>query len=332
MKAVLSVIVLSLVLLASLPFIRNAETELLSDSVRSEAPGKFVRLSRGMVHYELTGPADRPVVVFVHGFSVPSYTWERNVVPLAEQGYRVLRFDMYGRGFSDRPGAVYDRSLFVSQIAELADALELGDELNLVGISMGGAIVGAFAADHPGRVRSVTLLAPFNAPIDIGPLSIPILGDYLAYSFYVPDLPDKQITDFVDQEAGREWASRFPDQMRYTGFRQAILSTARSFIQSDPDGDFRAVGAADLPSLLVWGDADKTFPVEQAERVLDALGSNARFELVPDSGHALHYEKPDQVNAVIADFLASVGDSRPTIPENAPGPRKRKPAASTAHR
>ena len=119
-------------------------------------------------------------------------------------------------------------------------------------------------------------------------------------------LPDKQIEDFVDAAAGAQWASRYTGQMRYEGFRQAILATARGFIQSDPGRDFEKIGAGDRPTLLIWGDADRTFPIEQAGRVREALGANLRFERVAGAGHALHYENANKINALLSDFLPAV--------------------------
>lgn len=302
-KAIATIFAILLLTALSLPVTRNAEQGPLTEIDRSEAPGQFVRLSGGDVLFELQGPEDGPVVVFIHGFSVPSYTWERNAAFLAQRGYRVLSFDLYGRGYSARPDLSYDRMTFVNQVAELLDALGIGQQVTLVGISMGGAIVAAFAAEHPAKVERLVLLAPFNRPIDIGPLKTPVLGEYLGYAFYVPDLPEKQRGDFVTPAAQDEWVDRYRVQMQYDGFRRAILATARHFIQSDPSIDFETVGAAGMPTLLLWGDSDSTFPAEQSQDVLKALGDNARYHLVPGAGHALHYEKADKINDLIAAFL-----------------------------
>ena len=95
------------------PALRNKERYKLNKVNRSEAPGQFVELTHGAVHYELTGNPDGPLVVLVHGFSAPSYMWDKNVPALVEAGYRVLRFDLYGRGYSARPSTKYDTQLFV---------------------------------------------------------------------------------------------------------------------------------------------------------------------------------------------------------------------------
>ena len=62
-----------------------------------------MRLSDGFTHYELGGPPTGHLVVLAAGFSVPYYIWDPTFSALTEAGVRVLRYDYYGRGFSDRP-------------------------------------------------------------------------------------------------------------------------------------------------------------------------------------------------------------------------------------
>ena len=78
-----------------------------------------------MVHYELEGPADGQPVVLVHGFSVPYYIWDPTFPALAAAGLRVLRYDLFGRGYSDRPDLPYTMELFVRQLKDLLEALQV---------------------------------------------------------------------------------------------------------------------------------------------------------------------------------------------------------------
>src|SRR5258708_30381000 len=115
------------------------ETEELDDTTRATTRGSFVELADGFTHYEF-GPGDRgePVVV-VHGFWAPYLIWDPTFQALVGERFSVLRYDLYGRGYSDRPRTKYGLELFVRQLLELADRLGLG-RINLVGLSMGGAI------------------------------------------------------------------------------------------------------------------------------------------------------------------------------------------------
>src|SRR4051812_46443896 len=141
-------------------YARNPERAELTDTVRNGAPGRFVRLSDGMTHYDIAGPDTGRVVVLVHGFSVPYYIWDSTSARLSNAGYRVVRYDEYGRGLSDRPDVPYADDLYDRQLAELLDSLKITDRVDLAGVSMGGAVTGMFAGRHPKRVRSLVLVDP----------------------------------------------------------------------------------------------------------------------------------------------------------------------------
>src|SRR5580692_600604 len=95
----------------------NVELTVLDDTARKSAPGSFVQLSDGITHYELSGPDTGKVIILVHGFSVPYYIWDSNSSRLAQAGFRVLRYDEFGRGFSDRPDIKYNAFLYRRQIS-----------------------------------------------------------------------------------------------------------------------------------------------------------------------------------------------------------------------
>src|SRR5690242_4931268 len=76
----------------------NLETSTLNDDVRKAAGGSYVKLADGVVHYQLAGLDTGRAVVLVHGFSVPYYIWDPVFDTLTRAGFRVLRYDLFGRG------------------------------------------------------------------------------------------------------------------------------------------------------------------------------------------------------------------------------------------
>ena len=88
------------------------ESKEMNQQVRdSVGASSFIKLEDGFTYYELRGPASGETIVLVHGFSVPSYIWDSTFMASIAKGYRVLRFDNFGRGFSDRPEIVDDIDL-----------------------------------------------------------------------------------------------------------------------------------------------------------------------------------------------------------------------------
>ena len=141
----------------------RTETKELDDEARRMTGGSFVQLSDGITHYELSNITRDQTVVLVHGFSTPYFIYDPTFHFLTQNGFRVLRYDLFGRGFSDRPQLPYNIDLFVKQLSDLLDALRLARPVNLIGLSMGGPATAAFTMRFQQRVKSLTLIDPAGA-------------------------------------------------------------------------------------------------------------------------------------------------------------------------
>ncbi len=294
--------------LAVFYFAMDREHLVLDDRVREKTEGSFIRLSQGMVHYELNGPSDGPTVVLVHGFSTPYYIWDPTFEALCHVGYRVLRFDLYGRGYSDRPNAVYNLDFFVNQLSEMTDAMQLRAPFHLAGVSMGGPIATAYAIQHPSKVQSVVLIDPFMEPMSTAslfPLTVPWIGEYFAATVLLPlILPKSQMKDFHRPERFPDWIDKYSVQMQYEGYSRAILSTMRNLIHTlDPLPLYKTLGVSDIPILLFRGESDQSMSWEQA-KTLRMLIPRAQFVEIKEAGHLPHYERPEVVNPIVTEFLA----------------------------
>ena len=124
----------------------------LTDDVRKQIKGSFIQLKTGATHYEMKGNGEP--IILVHGYATPYYIYDKLFSNFVEEGYKVIRYDLIGRGYSDRPLIDYTPEAFVNQLNELATAL-LGDEsFYLVGTSMGGIICSSYCAKYPERVKN----------------------------------------------------------------------------------------------------------------------------------------------------------------------------------
>jgi pimeloyl-ACP methyl ester carboxylesterase len=286
---------------------RNPERATLDDAARRAAPGRFARLADGVVHYELAGPADGVPVVLVHGFSVPAYIWDSTAPALAAAGFRVLRYDLYGRGWSDRPDVAYTAALFDRQLAALLDTLGVRGPAHVVGLSMGGWVGATFAGNHPERVRSLTLVDPVAATGGAlpAPLRAPGLGAALWQALVVPGMAAGQMGDFHDPARFPDWADRYRVQMRYRGFGRALRSTRASLADVDMAAVYGRVARQQTPVLLVWGTEDRSVPFALSDSVRRWI-PGAEFHAIPRAGHLPHMERAEVVNPVLVGFLRRV--------------------------
>jgi len=246
-------------------------------------------------------------VVLVHGFSVPMFIWEPTFCALTEAGYRVLRFDLFGRGYSDRPNAKYDLDFFATQLRDLLDALNINEPINLFGLSMGGPITATFSARHPERIKKLALFDPAGGAeiprsLILKLMEIPLLGELLMGFFGRRTLIKGIAADFYNEELLEHFTKLYLPQLDYQGFERAILMTIRNNALRNSLPTYRKVGELNIPKLLVWGRDDPTVPYAQSAQVAASL-PDVRFHTIENSGHIPHYEDADQVNPFILDFL-----------------------------
>jgi len=286
-------------------FYFDEEHTQLDAGTRAQFNETFIELPNGVVHYELGGPVGGEMVVLVHGFSVPAYIWDPTFESLTSAGYRVLRFDLYGRGHSDRPDAAYTIGFFADQLDQLTQALGVDTPFNLLGLSMGGPIAAQYTNRHPGKVKRLVLIDPMvftPSEEDISPINLPVIGEYMANVYLIPQLATGQVSDFEDKDRFPAWESRFREQMQYHGFRRAILSTVREWPGADILGQYEELGKSGAPVQVFWGREDQTVPLEFSNKLLE-LVPQARLMVIDHAGHLPHFELPDVFNPLLLEYL-----------------------------
>ncbi len=289
----------------SFPYL--GETKELNETTRKEANGSFITLPCGVTHYELQGPENNSTVTLVHGFSVPYFIFDSTFEFLVKAGFRVLRYDLLGRGFSDRPNVDYNIHLFTQQLKDLLDALGL-KSTNLLGLSMGGPITAAFISRHPGYVDKHVLIDPAGAErVALSHLlevvKMPILGELALGLFGSANMVKNIASDLFDPKSVEHFQEQYKIQMQYKGFKRAILSTMRSDMLESFLETYVEVGKLKKPSLLIWGKNDRTVPFENSKIILKAL-PHTEFLFIQNCGHIPHYEKPEVVNPILLEFLS----------------------------
>jgi pimeloyl-ACP methyl ester carboxylesterase len=283
---------------------RNPEKGALDDAARNGTTGQYVRLTDGVTHYEVAGPDTGARVVLVHGFSVPAYIWDSTFIALTNAGFRVARYDSYGRGFSDRPDSEYSLSLFDRQLTGLLDSLGWRDPVHVMGLSFGGPITGTFVSRHPERVRSHVLIDPAAGGTTILPwyMTAPVIGPVLWQALYVSKAADGQAGDFVEPAKWPDWVSRYRVQQQYDGFGRALLRTRIAMSTVRYDSLYAATGRAGKSTLLLWGTEDKTVPIANAAQVRAGI-PQAEFHPFEHAGHLPHMERTDVVNPLLITWL-----------------------------
>ncbi|MEV7725417.1 alpha/beta hydrolase [Streptomyces sp. NPDC087917] len=262
------------------------------------------------LHFEDFGRG-RPVVL-VHGWPLSGRSWEPQVAPLVEAGYRVITYDRRGFGSSAQPWEGYDYDTLAADLDALLTHLDVQDA-TLVGFSMGGGEVVRYLHRHgSGRVRQVVLAA-----------AVP---PYLYKSADNPDggLDDATIAQFeggvrADRltflegfvtgffQAGEDTDLVSPAQHRYHvhlaegASPKGTLDCINAFARTDFRDDLDRI---DVPVLIIHGTHDAIVPFEvSGKRSHEALPGST-LALIEGAPHGLNLTHAQEFNRHLVDFLA----------------------------
>lgn len=282
------------------------ETKDLDDHARNHAPGLFARLSAGQTHYEILGPIDGRLVILIHGIASPMEIWDSLGGSLAGNGLRVLKYDLFGRGLSDRPNAQYDIDFFLNQLEELLSGINFSSQVVLIGWSLGAIISASYAAKHHERVGKLVLIAPAGVKVTLPTISkigmFPILGD-IVISIFGRYIVTKSIAKgLYNQNYEDDLLSLITQQMEYRGYLRAFLSTLRNCGHMDAAEIYMEAGEGDLPVLMISGSDDPSIPGSVQEKMRKLIPTLEYYK-VNKAGHIPHFEQPVETSSRILAFL-----------------------------
>jgi pimeloyl-ACP methyl ester carboxylesterase len=274
---------------------RRLETETEPRALVSWGPGtSFLSTRSGDVHILDVGEGD--VVLLVHGSGRSVADWQEGVADRLAASHRVVAFDSYGFGLSDRNHPFeYGNALWARQAIDVLDALEI-ERVVVLGHSAGGVVAAFLAADHPERFRGAIFTGHGLAadPVQIIPL-LPGIGELsLSRSSIVGDT-------FSDRHRSKVEAA-----YRIRGTRAAYLTFVRRQFTID---SLRLLGGTyediELPVLQMHGTLDESIPIDAARDLTSRL-VDARFVAIDGSGHDVHIDAPDRWVEEVATFVATL--------------------------
>ncbi|WP_448203930.1 acetoin dehydrogenase dihydrolipoyllysine-residue acetyltransferase subunit [Azospirillum sp. sgz302134] len=256
---------------------------------------EFAETAAGSLRYARRGDGAKTVLL-VHGFGGDLDNWLFTIDALAE-GATVYALDLPGHGQSTKQIANPSLSGLSKAVLAFMDAVGIG-AAHLVGHSMGGAVSMRTALDAPERVTSLSLIcsAGLGREINLGYI------DGFVNATSRRDL--KPALEHLFADAGLVSRQMIDDLLKYKrldGVDGALRALSSAMFA---DGEQSAVldaaiGAANVPTLVVWGAEDRVIPAAHAT----ALGSTARAEVIPGAGHMVQMEAAGKVNALIKEHV-----------------------------
>jgi pimeloyl-ACP methyl ester carboxylesterase len=276
----------------------------LDDWAKEFAEGDSIDLRGRRTHFVQRGQGEP--VLLIHGFNLDWHTWTKNIDPLAAH-FEVYAPDLWGQGLSTREPLDYGYALFSEQIQMFMDALGI-EQASLVGHSMGGGTSIVFSLHNRERVKKLILLdstgIPTPLPFRSKIFRLPGVAEFLL-SLPTDQIRRKNLLDIWIHN--RELLSdgyykEFTRSQKIQGSTQALLSILRRDFFNTLSDEIRALGTANIPTLIVWGRNDQSLPVRCAQE-MHRLLPGSRLEIVDEAGHLANFDRPDIFNQLAIDFL-----------------------------
>lgn len=266
----------------------------------------------GMVAASVSGPANGPTILLVHGTAAWSGFWRDVSAHLAGEGWRVIAVDLPPFGYSGHdPAARYDRA---SQAARLSALLQrLADRPTVVvGHSFGAGAATELALRRPDQVRSLVLvdaaLGALDPPegarggiagvVGIAPIAEPLTAAVVTNPWFTGALLRSMI---ARKEAAEVWLPILQQPMRRPGSSAAYGAWLPALFVADDGAWSRRtarLAAIRRPVAIIWGDADTVTPLAQGARLATVMRARS-YTRLPGVGHIPHIEDP-------AGFLAAL--------------------------
>ena len=256
-----------------------------------------------------------PVVVLVHGITGSCDNW-RAVIPWLAERYTVIAPDLLGHGSSAKPRGDYSLGAYASGVRDLLVALG-HESATFVGHSLGGGVAMQLAYQFPERCERLVLVSSGGLGREVNLLlrAATLPGSELV----LPLLAHARVLDAgrrVSRLVGRaglragtdlEEVARGHASLSDAATRTAFVHTLRAIVE--PGGQRvsatdRLYLAAEVPSLIMWGERDRIIPPQHA-RDAHELMPHSRLELFPSAGHWPQLDEPGRFVEVLVDFIGS---------------------------
>jgi non-heme chloroperoxidase len=252
------------------------------------------------LHYAEQGDPTGEAIVFLHGYSDSWFSFSR-VLPLLSAEYHAFALTQRGHGDSDKPECCYTPDDFAADIDAFMDAVGL-EEATVVGASTGALFAQRVVLSYPRRVSRLVLVGAQTPANEANEVVLGLQEEVRALEDPVPPefvraFQESTIYQPVPQEFLDTVVSeslKLPARVWRDYLEGAVLSIDQDYVLP--------LREIDVPTLILWGEQDPLFPREEQERLAAAI-PGATLKVYPETGHAVHWDRPEWVVRDLEEFM-----------------------------
>ncbi|NIR00927.1 MAG: alpha/beta fold hydrolase [Gemmatimonadales bacterium] len=273
----------------------------------------YVEIEGHRLHYVDEGSGD-PVLLF-HGNPTWSFLY-RKFIPEIAKTHRAVAPDYLGFGMSDKPkDGDYTIAAHIDRLTRFIEALGL-EQITPVMQDWGGPIGFAYAVDYPDNIKRLVILntsvftgRTAGIPLVLRMMRAPVLGELLVKGlnlFINGFLRGPGTAQPISKAALAGY--RYPYPTWHS--RTAILAFPREISLTVEERNGKLIQEVEnklpslkhRPALIIWGEKDPVFSLDDAERFRAAFPDH-EFHSLPDASHYLQEDRPDFIVPKIVDFM-----------------------------
>src|SRR5918994_7243738 len=249
------------------------------------------------LHYAEQGDREGEAIIFLHGYSDSWFSFSR-VLPLLSPEHHAFALTQRGHGDSDKPGCCYTPRDFAADVDAFMDALGL-KEATVVGASTGALFAERVALSHTHRISRLVLIGaqtPANEAIlglveEVRGLEDPVPPEFVR-GFQQSTVHQPVPQGFLDTVVSE--SLKLPARVWRDYLEGAVLSIDQDYVLP--------LREIDVPTLILWGEQDPLFPREEQKRLAAAI-PGATLRVYPETGHAVHWDRPGWVIRDLEEFM-----------------------------
>ena len=241
-------------------------------------------------------------LVLLHGFTQDSRIWKLQIENLSKN-FTVVAWDAPGAGQSADPSESFDIGEYADCLKAFLDSVGV-KKAHMLGLSWGGLLAQEFFFRYPTYVISLALADTYAGWT--GSLSDSIARARLASCIKDSSLPPSEFVSkylsgmFSDSppKDAKEDLAKIMFDTHPLGFR--LMATALAIADTR-----RLLPTINVPTILIWGDADKRSPINVAHQ-LHSLIPNSKLVIISNAGHVSNMEKSEEFNKIVREFCIKI--------------------------